>query len=256
MRAVVFGIVVVASFACRKPSALPSAFDGADPLAALSAPLADPMRGRFSFKIASEPLGLKGSTGGAIIVDRPGRLHFAVLGPLGGALATAQTDGDRASIVIRRDAQHYWADAVEDEVRTWTDGQLGVDGVVGMFLGRVPMPDPAEIESTDDGGLAYEERGLRVKLSGLPLLPEEVRIVESDGTERLTLRYTGFENTDAGLLPTGWSLSVPALELALDVKFKSFEAIETAPDVFGTEAPVGFSSAPWADVARALAAPR
>ncbi|MEO0605838.1 MAG: hypothetical protein AAF211_30680, partial [Myxococcota bacterium] len=145
MRAVVFGIVVGVSGACRKPVPPLPASEAADALSGLKAPVADPLRGRFSFKIASEPLGLKGSTGGALILDRPGKLHFAVLGPLGGALATAQTDGERASIVIRRDSRHFWADAVEATVRSWTDDELGVDGVVGLFVGQVPVPEPGDL---------------------------------------------------------------------------------------------------------------
>ncbi|MEM6928849.1 MAG: hypothetical protein AAF602_18060, partial [Myxococcota bacterium] len=61
----------------------------------------------------------------------------------------------------------------------------------------------------------------------------------------------------AGVLPTGWALRAPALDLSLDVRFKSFEAIDEAPDVFGTAAPDGFSSARWEDLAAAvLATPR
>ncbi len=256
MRAVVFGIVVLASVGCRRPVRPLPAGEAGDALSLLRAEVADPLRGRFSFKIASEPLGLKGSTGGALIVDRPGRLHFAVLGPLGGPLATAQTDGERASIVIRRDARHYWADAVEATVREWTDEELGVDGVVGLFLGQVPEPDPAELVATPDGGLRYERNGVQVVLEDTPLRPREVRLVEPDGTERLILRYEGFEVTEAGVLPTAWSLAVPALELALDVRFKSFEPLEVAPEVFDTEAPQGFASARWEDVASALVGPR
>lgn len=244
------GILLIALAACRKP--VPPPVVSGDALAALQQEVADPLRGRFSFKIDAEPLGLKGSTGGALIVDRPGRLHFAVLGPLGAPLATAQTDGERASIELRRDQQHFWAEAVEQTVRDWTGGELGVDDVVGMFLGQVPLPD-SPTDLVDGGETVSYSRGdaVTVTLAGSPLRPSEVRIVD-DGVERLRLRYDGWEAFDAGVLPSGWALTVPALELSLDVRFKSFEPIEQAPDVFGTAAPPGFSSASWQAVAGAF----
>jgi len=259
MRVLVFGIVIAATVACRKPTVPPPASEQADGLAALREPVADPLRGRFAFRIESEPLGLKGGTGGALIVDRPGRLHFAVLGPLGGALATAQTDGQRASIVFRRDNQHLWADAVDDTVRGWTGGELGVDDVVGLFLGKVPLPaSPADLVQATDGSLSYERSGddgagsVLVELEGTPLRPRAVRIVDAAGTEQLAVQYEGFEAFDAGVLPSAWVLSAPALQLQLDVTLKSVEPLDEAPDVFDTSAPEGFSSARWEDVAGRL----
>ncbi|MEN0068045.1 MAG: DUF4292 domain-containing protein [Myxococcota bacterium] len=249
MRVMLFGIVTVGTLGCRKPLPPPVASD--DPFAALRAPVLDPLRARFSFKIDAPRLGLEGGTGGALIVDRPGRMHFAVLGPLGGAMATAQTDGAGASVVLRRQSQHFWVDSLDATVRGWMGEELGLDGVVGLFVGQVPLPDdPSTLRAADDGSHSYVrsqpgQGTMMVRLAGEPLHPSEVRIDDANGQERLTLRYGEFRSTDAGRLPKEWSLSVPSMELTLDVRFKSWEPLETAPEVFSTAAPEGFASAEW-----------
>lgn len=261
MREYVFGIVtagVLLVAGCKRPGALPVAGSPDDPLALLRAPMADQLRARFSFKVDAARLGLKGSTGGALIVDRPGRLHFAVLGPLGGALATAQTDGARASVELRRQSQHIYADDLAETLQRWMGDDSGVDGLVGLLVGDVPLPAKLSDVRFDQDTATYAllRRGsgtVHVDLSGTPLYPTEVRVEDRSGTEQLRLHYDAPESYDAGVFPSGWALRVPSIDLQLDVRFKSFEALETVPDVFGTDAPDGFSSARWRDV---LPAPR
>ena len=255
-RGLVFVFVIAGAVACRRPPPPATQLGGADGLAALREPVADPLRARFSFKIVSAVLGLEGSTGGALIVDRPGRVHFAVLGPLGGALATVQTDGERASIVLRQQDQHIWADDVDGAVRGWTGDAFGADDVVGLLLGQVPLPEsPADLFERNSGTVGYTRSGrgrssgaLEVSLEGSPLRPSYVRIVDGDGIDQLSLRYDGYAAFDAGAMPRGWTLRAPSLDLSLDVRFKSAEPIELAPDVFGTEAPEGFESLRWSEL--------
>jgi outer membrane biogenesis lipoprotein LolB len=219
--------------------------------AARARPIPERLTGRFSFKVRSEVLDLAGSTGGAIVLDRPGRGHLAVLGPLGGPLMTVQTDGLGVAVALMRDRRHLVAVDAEQVLRETTGGVAGIDDLLGLMAGDVPLDD-AEIreQQTLEGG------DLRVVLSGpqgtslvavlddATATPISLEALDAQGKVVLTAAYEAFEPQGEGgpLLPTRVAMNVPLLELDLDVRYKTWTQPETVPEVFGLDTPEGFSS--------------
>ena len=214
---------------------------------ARTAPLA--LRTRFGFKIESEAV--DGSTGGALIVDRPGKGHLAVMGPLG-PLVTLHTDGVGLAVSNRRDRSHLVAADAEGAVRGATDGLAGVDEVLGLLVGEVPL-DGLEVS----GRTRNEAGNLRLTLKGPqdvtvdlvlndPLAtPVSLRVIDREGAELLIADYGAFEaHRDAPdtWLPTEVSVQIPRFKVSLDVRFRRWDLLgEEIPAVFGLEAPEGFT---------------
>ncbi|HHO54683.1 MAG TPA: hypothetical protein ENK18_28375 [Deltaproteobacteria bacterium] len=214
------------------------------------------LRGRFGFKIHSERLGLSGSTGGALIFDRPGRGHLAVLGPLGGPLLTLQTDGIGLAVAIQRDRQHLVVDDAGAQLQQQTGGVADLDAILGLLIGQLPL-----------GGLQIEEReplddgDLRITFAG-PQQTTVIVVIDDPAAVPVSLEARGEGDvllvsatygpfapmTEGGdvLLPTEVSLQIPALDLQLDIQYKDrgWAVLTDVPDVFGLQPPEGFTSRP------------
>lgn len=194
---------------------------------------------------------------GAFVLDRPARGHFALLGPLGGPLATVQTDGQAVSVVLSRGNEHYLGAHADTVVRDATGGALGVTDLFGLLIGDPPFE-------------GAEERGRRMLADGAVELTLEgphdlvvtevvanpagtlTRLLVSDGEGHVPLRvsyapFAPIETVDGvpGLLvPTELTIEIPDLELVATIRVKSWVQPDVLPDVFGLEAPPGFSTYP------------
>ncbi|MBX2801065.1 MAG: hypothetical protein KTR31_25520 [Myxococcales bacterium] len=210
----------------------------------------DALRARFGFKIDSEPLGLSGSTGGALIVDRPGRGHLAVLGPFGGPLAQVQTDGTGLAVLMPRQRQHATALDAGERLLALTEGIAGLPEVVDLFVGKVPL-DAERITATEPTaeGLEITMAGpqdtvVQLVLEPASATPRLVDVMRTDGTSLLSATYGPFQPMEDGTaMPGEASFHVPSLQLQLDVRFKSWTVLEgDPPDVFSLAPPDGFST--------------
>lgn len=225
-------------------------------------PVPSPLQARFSFKIRSEALDLAGSTGGALIVDRPGHGHLAVLGPLGGPMLTVQTDGLGLAVAIPKDRRHLVALDAEQVLRETTGGIAGLDDLIGLMVGDLPL-DAATVlsEQLQEGGdLAVVLEGpkgtsLLAVLDDLQATPVSLEARDADGKVVLTAAYEPFapREGDGALLPTRVQLAVPLLELDLDVRYKSWATPDPVPDVFGLAAPDGFTTGLLEDAVKDVA---
>lgn len=224
-------------------------------------PVADPLQARFSMKVRSRVLQVAGSTHGALIVDRPGQGHFALMGPVGGPIFTLSSDGQGVSVLLPRDGRHLVAsdaDRVLDEVG---GGLLGVDDLFGLLLGVLPLEEARITRKTP-----LPEGRVQVTLAG----PEATRLVvtlrTTDGTPEslavygdahaplLVAAYSTFESGDDGsLLPTAVAVEVPRLDLRLELAYRSWKVPDPVPDVFGLGAPSGFRTESLEHAVRELA---
>lgn len=217
-------------------------------------PTPDPVRARLHLKLRSRPLDLSSGTGGVLIVDRPGKGHLAILGPLGGPVATFTSDGTALAVAIPRDKRLLSSPRAHELLLEATGGMLGLDAVVGMTLGDLPF-DGARVKSRkprEDGAVDVVLTGpnasrVEVLLDGPTATPRALSIYEKTGRVLIRASFDPFEARDDGtFLPTRVELEVPAFELELELRFKSWEILEQVPPVFDTAAPDGWTVEPLA----------
>ncbi len=207
----------------------------------------NPMKAKFAIKLKSDPLGIAGSTTGGLVVDRPGRGRIEIFGLIGGTLATIAGDGAGLAIVIPSQKRYYSALDAEKVMREATNESAGMDDVLALLVGDFPM-DSARIDSVENAGVD----GFRVKMRGPSKTTLGVwldadratlrRVVANNekGEELLTAEYAPYELQDGIWFPSEVVLTVPALELTVELRYKSWSALENAPAVFSVPVPEGF----------------
>lgn len=221
--------------------------------AARARPVPRRAQARMALKVDSPLLGMAGSTGGALILDRPGRGHLAVLGPLGGPVATAQTEGTGLALAMMGDHRHLVARDAAAVLRATTGDLLDLDAVLGLLVGELPL-DPAQVKDQHrlpDGNLEVvveAPRGVHATAVLDQATATPVSLVVTDRRERTlaSASYAPFE-LDAGsgmVLPTEVTLTLPDLQLTMQLRYKSWTFPETVPEVFSLEAPEGYASGP------------
>ncbi|MEZ4235812.1 MAG: hypothetical protein R3F59_06550 [Myxococcota bacterium] len=227
-----------------------------------------PVQARFSISLQTAAKKFP-TTGGALILDRP-RGHLAVLGPLGGPLATLQTDGEGAAVNLMRDERHLLAARADDVLRANTHGAIGVDALLGVLEGDVPLDDaPVRSERPGDDGTVQvvldgpDGTALSVILDAARGTPVSMVAWDVDGTALLEASYEPFEALPGSpeaapvWVPSAVTLRLPALDLLAELKYRSWQVPEAdspalASEVFGLAPPPGFSSQPLEDVAVGL----
>lgn len=250
-------VLALFAFGCTKapPQAIVPSADAALLAMADARPVPSALRSRFGFKIESEAVA--GGTGGALIVDRPGRGHLAVLSPLGGPLLTLHTDGKGLSVIDKRNRVQRITSDAEKTLRDATEGLAGVDEVLGLLVGDLPL-DGLEIRErsrTDEGDLKLLLSGPRHTLVELTLddplaTPIALQVSDQQGDALLSADYGPFEPLDKSAeeptyMPSEVSVTVSRFAVTLHVRFKKWETLgDSVPEVFSLDAPDGFTTIP------------
>jgi hypothetical protein len=218
----------------------------------------DPVRTRLDLELAAPAWDLGGRTGGGLVIDRPGRGRLDVFGPLGGRLATATTDGAALSVALARDRRALVAADAEVVVREVTGGLVGVDDLLALLVGDLPL-DGAEVASLrrDDQGVHLDLVGpastrVTALLEPERAVPLAVQGRNAEGEILLDVTYGEWERVQGRWLPSGLHLEVPTLALTLDLRYDEWVVPEQDPEVFGTEAPDGFETRPLEEAVRGL----
>lgn len=207
-------------------------------------------RARLHLKVASEPLDIASGTGGVLIVDGPDRTHLAVMGPLGAPLATATSDGLGLAVAWPRDRHMMTALDAETHLREATGGLLGLTDLTGLMLGQLPMKDASVRRKLrlNSGQVEVELEGpnrsrMAVILDSQTATPVSLLVTEKTGRTVLAASYGPFEpDAREHLVPSEVRLEVPQLELTLELRYKSWTALDEAPPVFSLALPDGWSS--------------
>ncbi len=213
-------------------------------------PIPDPVQARFHIKVRSKPLDVAGGTGGALIFDRPGRGHVAVLGPLGAPLATLTSDGVGLAVDFMRAHRHLVGTDAESVVRETTGGIVGIDDMFGLLVGDLPLDD-AKVKSRaklEDGQVQLVLQGPRKSsisavLDGATGAP--ISLIANDRNKRRLLEasYGPFEtHGDGSLVPSTVNIEIPQLEMTLELRFKWWKTLDEVPDVFVLDAPDDFET--------------
>lgn len=215
-------------------------------------PTPNPVRARLNLKLRSPTMDLRAGTGAVWIADRPGLGHLAILGPLGAPMATITSDGEALAVAVPRDARLLRAPMAEKVLREATGDLVGLDDLVGLVLGDVPF-DAARIKSRKplpDGQvqvvlLGPERTRLELVLDGATATPVSMDLADREGRQMLTAAFEPFDARDDGtFVPSRVELYLPLADLELDLRFKSFEALDEVPPVFGTDVPEGWTVEP------------
>lgn len=241
-------LVAVLGFGCPPKAPPEVAGDPAGVLAMARAREVDPaMQARFNIKLRSKQLEIAGSTGGGIVLGRPGKGRLDIFPPIGsGALLTVASDGEAIAVWIAKARRHLEASSAELVIRETTNGAAGIDDVLAVLQGDLPFDDAAvrRLVKLPDGTI-------RLTLMG----PEKTRVLAdldpTDGTPRrlealgkkgevlLVVGYDGFSDVDGQLLPDQVDLEVPALDLTVQLKYKTWKRLDEPPDVFALAPPEG-----------------
>lgn len=207
-------------------------------------------RARLHLKLKSAPLDLASGTSGVLIIDGPGRAHLAVMGPLGGPFATVTSDGEGMVVGWPRDQHMMTALDAHSNLLEATHGLMGLEDVTGMLLGQLPMKD-AKVRRKlrlNSGQVELELEGpnrsrLSVILDSQTATPVSMLVTEKTGRVVLVASYGPFEpDARSVLVPSEVRIDVPQLELTMELRYKSWTALDEAPPVFSLALPEGWSS--------------
>jgi len=227
----------------------------------------DPVRGKFTIKLQSQKLGIAATTSGGVIVDRPGHLRFDIFGPFGGSLFTAISDGLGLSVLdVGKQRQLVSVDA-EKVLREASGGVAGLDDLIAMLVGDLPF-DAAEVKSTralpDPASptappvevvfVGPKETSVVTIIDSALGTPKRLAARDAKGVDVVTATYEPFEPIGNTLMPTNVSLNLAALDLHIELKFKSWEALDGEPPRFDITTPPGFTTTPLEGALRLLAA--
>lgn len=226
-----------------------------------SRPVPDPAQAKFSIKIHSRPLGITAPPlAGGLIVDRPGRAYITVLLPTGSPVVTLTTDGTRASMTNARDRQFITVDNAAELLGGATGNAISLDDITQLLLGLLPVSS-AHVRSKDilTDGVQFVFDGpagtvITAMVDPLTGTPRSVSLDDAKGRRTVVVTYEPFEPLEDGtLVPSRVSLRVEAVELELDIRFKSWTVPSTVPDVFSPSAPAGYTVMTMAEYSQQMA---
>jgi hypothetical protein len=221
-------------------------------------PVHNPVRARFHIKLRSDKLDIAGSTGGGLIVNRPGQGHMAVFGPLGSPLVSFTSDGAGLAVTLSKDRRHLMATEAEEVIHHATGGAAGLDDILAILVGDLPF-DKAKAKKFEK-----DERGIGVHFKAAGGNKVHAIIDPSTGTPRyleakdpdenlmLSATYEDFEQVDERWMPTRIQLWLPMVELEVDLKFRQWKPLDEVPDVFSLLVPDGHKMEPLEELVRNL----
>jgi len=219
------------------------------------------LRARVNLKLVSETMDLAGSTGGGLVVARPGRVRTDVFGPTGGRLVGMTSDGQGVAVTLTKERRHLVAADAELVVAEVTGGAASLDDVVAVLVGDLPF-DEAEVlslERTDEGVGARlagpADTAVDVLIDPELGTPQRVEVRHAEGGLLLSASYERFLRVEGHLVPAALEVDVPSLDLDLTLRYRDWAVLGQPPDVFSIEAPPGFESEPLEDALQGLLPP-
>lgn len=227
----------------------------------------DPLRARFGIKLRSKPLDVAASTGGGLLVDRPGQGRVDLFGPMGGPVVTIGSDGAGLEVLLIGQKRDLVANDAESVLRETTGGVAGLDDVFAVLTGDLPF-DGAPV--ADVGKFASATPGapdwIRVHLAGPKssvievvidpsnATPASISAVDRKGNPLMTATYDPFELVGDAWMPTRVELYVPSLDLTIECKYKSWDILGMPPENLVPQPPDGFAVESLEEAVRKLAA--
>lgn len=242
------GLLLAGSCKKKGPEAIPDVDGSALVESARARPVPDRLQARFQIRLKSKPLDLSGTTGGGLQVDRPGRGRIVIFGPIGGTLATLQSDGEGMAATVTKDRTHLLARDGEALLREATGGAAGVDDLLALLIGDMPFDDATVRSATPiEGAVRATLEGPDGIIVEADLDPDgslPIQLVARDKQKSLLLeaRYEGWTSLDGQQLPERVEVLVPAVDLSVNVRYQGWSRIEGEPS-FDLATPDGYREA-------------
>ncbi|HMV66259.1 MAG TPA: hypothetical protein PKA64_05375 [Myxococcota bacterium] len=246
----IVGMLVLAGCAKKAPVAAAVVMKEDALLTAVRArPSPDPAQAKLSVKVSSRKLGIAAPPlAGGLILDRPGRAYFTMLSPFGSPVLTLTSDGTGVQMLNTQDHQFIYADDAAVALQGASGGTIGIDDVVGLLLGQLPL-DPAKVRGREpvEGGVRFLADGpggtsLAVVVEEMHATPVRVDVADAGGAPLVSAAYEPFVEVGAWWLPSRVILEIAPVELSVDVRFKTWAQLDQAPEVFHAIAPEGYTS--------------
>ena len=227
----------------------------------------DPLRARFAIKLRSKPLDLAASTSGGLIVDRPGQGRVDLFGPMGGPVVTVGSDGAGLEVLLIGQQRDLVANDAESVLRETTGGVAGLDDVFAVLTGDLPFDaatvrDIAKIPAAEPGGTEWIRAHLdgpkgsiiEVVIDPSNAAPSAITALDKKGSPLITATYDPFQLVGDAWMPTRVELYVPALDLTVECKYKSWDVLGEPPTNLVPPPPDGFTVESLEEAVRKLAA--
>ena len=246
-RALLLGALVLGAGCRHTPPAppLPEVEPAALAAAARERFVPEAQRASFGLAIEAPRLGLSTRASGALVVDRPDRFRLEVYAPIVGPRLYVVSDG--MAVNLYAVAQKTWMGGPDAEavLREATGGAAGLEDLVDLLTGRMPFehaeliavePGEEEVHYTFEG-----PEGTRAVVA-LDARQSTTRSVEAfDGSGRCVLRarYGSYRRKDRALVPEEVAITLPTAELEVVLSFRSWEALDAAPEAFSLPIPEG-----------------
>lgn len=220
-----------------------SAADPAELLAeARSRKLPFALRGAFSVTIHRGEAEL--STRGGLVLHAPDRFRVEVLGPVGTPALIVASDGGVIDVWNAQDQVFYRGPDADAVLAELSGGAVTLSDVVRVLTATLPLPEaPVRSATVEDRHLALtldapEQTTLVARVDGRSGLLEEAR-VEREGATLLSASYPSARKIGRTELPWEMSLSVPAIQLRVDIQMQSWDELGQVPEVFSLTPPAG-----------------
>lgn len=220
---------------------------------ARSRTMPDTIQGKFSVRI---DLGDQEHTvPAAILLDHPNRFRFEVYTPFGTPLYTMASNGEAINVWSQRDKTFYAGPDASAVLQRLTGGKIGIDDVLGIFTGVLPMAD-AEILHV--GRTVFDKDGVVIVMLG----PDDIRVRavidprlgivrrlrvdpasehsgydEPEGPALLEVEYDGQIRQDRSVLPERIVVRFPQQGWSMELNVKKWKVLEKAPNAFDLSAP-------------------
>ena len=250
-------IAIIVSLGCAKPRGpiVPAVVGDPDVVVSLARKknTADVLQGRFSVKI--DMAGRSFTVPAAMLMDHPDRFRFELYTPLGTPLATVTSDGNNLHVWSQRDRTFYRGDAAQTVLRGIAGGEVGIDDLLSIFTGSLPMVDSEILHVGrtvfEDGGVVIVMLGpddIRVRATIDPRLgvvrrlrvdppSEEAGYEEPKTDPLLEVVYDGIVREGRSALPETITITLPRLNWSIRMTSKRWRALNQAPEAFALEPP-------------------
>lgn len=239
---------------CRKtPEVIPGPVRPADYVLELARARLTPnvAQARFGIRIRSRVLDLAGSTGGAFVMERPGKLNFAILSPLGGPIVQAVSDNQGLVVLVAKDSKALTAPDAASVLQGLSGGSAGLDDLVAVLIGDLPFDDAKVTRKkrlpngdAEVGFVGPDKTVVDAVLNPLDGSPRSLKAYGPKGQLILEATYGAFVDQGGQRVPETVAVFVPQLDLTIDLRYKSWKYEESPAQAFSLVPPAGYTPEP------------